>query len=91
MPPEPPRIQQGDFLVTTEDREIELECVSAGGKPAAEVIQFDRLVIDFKTSKTHEPSQISGSKNQIDVFTGQTITEKKRETYNKTTHLLCPL
>jgi hypothetical protein len=28
---------QGDFLVTTEDREIELECVSLAGKPAAEV------------------------------------------------------
>jgi hypothetical protein len=37
IPPEPPRIVQGDFLVTTEDREIELECVSLAGKPAAEV------------------------------------------------------
>lgn len=48
MPPEPPRILQGDFLVTTEDREIELECVSVGGKPAAEVIYFDGLVIDLE-------------------------------------------
>lgn len=50
VPPEPPKILQGDFLVTTEDREIELECVSLGGKPAAEVIflyfHFDQLVID---------------------------------------------
>lgn len=37
VPPEPPKIVQGDFLVTTEDREIELECTSVGGKPAAEV------------------------------------------------------
>lgn len=37
-PPEPPRIVQGDFLLTTEDREIELECISAAGKPAAEVV-----------------------------------------------------
>lgn len=37
VPPEPPKIIQGDFLVTTEDREIELECISVGGKPAAEV------------------------------------------------------
>lgn len=37
IPPEPPRIVQGDYLLTTEDREIELECVSHGGKPAAEV------------------------------------------------------
>lgn len=37
VPPEAPKILQGDHLVTTEDREIELECVSVGGKPAAEV------------------------------------------------------
>jgi hypothetical protein len=37
VPPEPPKINQGDFMVTTEDREIELECISVGGKPAAEV------------------------------------------------------
>lgn len=37
VPPEPPKIVQGDFMVTTEDREIELECVSVGGRPAAEV------------------------------------------------------
>lgn len=47
VPPEPPKILQGDFLVTTEDREIELECVSVGGKPAAEVILFGRFFIDL--------------------------------------------
>lgn len=36
-PPEPPKILQGDHLLTTEDREIELECISLAGKPAAEV------------------------------------------------------
>lgn len=35
--PDPPKILQGDYMVTTEDREIELECVSENGKPAAEV------------------------------------------------------
>lgn len=39
VPPEPPKILQGDFMVTTEDRDIELECISVGGKPAAEVSQ----------------------------------------------------
>lgn len=39
VPPETPKILQGDFMVTTEDREIELECISVGGKPAAEVSQ----------------------------------------------------
>ncbi|XP_063233739.1 irregular chiasm C-roughest protein isoform X2 [Bacillus rossius redtenbacheri] len=43
VPPEPPRIVQGDFLVTTEDREIELECVSMAGKPAAEITWIDGL------------------------------------------------
>lgn len=37
MSPDPPVITQGDVLVTTEDRDIEIECVSANGKPAAEV------------------------------------------------------
>lgn len=35
--PDPPKILQGDSLVATEDHEIELECVSENGKPAAEV------------------------------------------------------
>ncbi|XP_067007432.1 irregular chiasm C-roughest protein isoform X2 [Anabrus simplex] len=43
VPPEPPRIVQGDFLVTTEDREIELECISQSGKPAAEITWIDGL------------------------------------------------
>ncbi|KAL2730607.1 irregular chiasm C-roughest protein-like isoform X5 [Vespula maculifrons] len=37
VPPEPPKILQGDFLVTTEDRELVIECVSVAGKPPAEV------------------------------------------------------
>jgi len=37
IPPEPPQIVQGTHLVTTEDREVELECQSRGGKPASEV------------------------------------------------------
>lgn len=43
VPPEPPKIVQGDYLVTTEDREIELECISYGGKPAAEITWIDGL------------------------------------------------
>ncbi|XP_066254546.1 irregular chiasm C-roughest protein [Euwallacea similis] len=41
VPPDPPKIIQGDFMVTTEDREIELECISFGGKPAAEITWID--------------------------------------------------
>lgn len=38
VPPETPRILQGSHMITTEDRQIELECISTNGKPAAEVI-----------------------------------------------------
>lgn len=37
MPPDPPKILQGPVLQAVEDREVDLECVSVGGKPAAEV------------------------------------------------------
>lgn len=43
VPPDPPKIARGDHLVTTEDREIELECISYGGKPAAEITWIDGL------------------------------------------------
>ena len=37
VPPEPPVIINGDVLRTTEDRTVDIECVSRGGKPGAEV------------------------------------------------------
>lgn len=37
MSPSDPVITQGDVFQATEDREVQLECVSANGKPAAEV------------------------------------------------------
>lgn len=37
VPPELPRITQGDFLLIAENKEIELECISYGGKPIATV------------------------------------------------------
>ncbi|XP_059484778.1 irregular chiasm C-roughest protein-like [Neocloeon triangulifer] len=41
VPPDAPEILQGRVLTTTEDREIELECVSRGGKPSAEITWLD--------------------------------------------------
>ncbi|XP_052747765.1 irregular chiasm C-roughest protein-like [Galleria mellonella] len=41
MPPEPPKILQGPILQAIEDREVNLECVSVGGKPAAEITWVD--------------------------------------------------
>ena len=37
VPPENPYIVQGDRMEVTEDLETSLECVSPGGKPAADV------------------------------------------------------
>ncbi|KAF9799004.1 hypothetical protein SFRURICE_011643 [Spodoptera frugiperda] len=37
VPPEPPKILKGPVLQAVEDREVNLECISVGGKPAAEV------------------------------------------------------
>ena len=37
VPPQKPQILQGSFLVTTEDRELVMECISVAGKPPAEV------------------------------------------------------
>lgn len=40
-PPEPPKILKGPVLQAIEDREVNLECVSVGGKPAAEITWVD--------------------------------------------------
>ncbi|XP_053620769.1 irregular chiasm C-roughest protein-like isoform X2 [Plodia interpunctella] len=41
VPPEAPKIVQGKFISTQEDRTIKLECISAGGKPPAEITWVD--------------------------------------------------
>ncbi|CRK89578.1 CLUMA_CG003242, isoform A [Clunio marinus] len=47
VPPDDPKIVKGntsiDHMVATEDREIELECLSWGGKPAAEITWIDGM------------------------------------------------
>ena len=43
VPPEAPAIINGDALRTTEDTRIEVECVSRGGKPAAEVRRWQPI------------------------------------------------
>ncbi|KAM3968499.1 irregular chiasm C-roughest protein isoform 2-T2 [Aphomia sociella] len=39
--PDPPTIVQGDFIDATEDQPVDIECVSHGGKPAAEITWVD--------------------------------------------------
>ncbi|XP_022828784.1 irregular chiasm C-roughest protein-like [Spodoptera litura] len=41
VPPEPPKILKGPVLQAVEDREVNLECISVGGKPAAEITWVD--------------------------------------------------
>lgn len=48
VPPDPPKIIQGSHMMVSEGKEVSLECVSYGGKPAAEV-RFERKCIQ-KTS-----------------------------------------
>ncbi|CAH2061858.1 unnamed protein product, partial [Iphiclides podalirius] len=57
VPPEPPKILQGSFFSTAEDRTIKLECVSIGGKPAAEITWVDSNagVITQGVTNTVEP------------------------------------
>ncbi|KAH8241658.1 hypothetical protein KR038_006922 [Drosophila bunnanda] len=43
VPPEAPKITQGDVIYATEDRKVEIECISVGGKPAAEITWIDGL------------------------------------------------
>ncbi|XP_072933879.1 irregular chiasm C-roughest protein-like isoform X2 [Epargyreus clarus] len=39
--PDPPRILQGAFIDATEGQSLDIECVSEGGKPAAEITWVD--------------------------------------------------
>ncbi|KAJ8681625.1 hypothetical protein QAD02_017417, partial [Eretmocerus hayati] len=43
VPPKKPKITQGNFLITTEDRKLVLECISEAGKPPAEITWIDGL------------------------------------------------
>nr|XP_026483917.1 irregular chiasm C-roughest protein-like isoform X1 [Vanessa tameamea] len=41
VPPEPPKILKGPTIEAVEEGEVTLECVSSGGKPAAEITWVD--------------------------------------------------
>lgn len=65
MPPDAPKIVQGenhiDHMVTTEDREIELECISYGGKPAPEVCKLKSI---NKYNHTHTQGILRTKSNE---------------------------
>ncbi|CAD7090949.1 unnamed protein product, partial [Hermetia illucens] len=82
VPPDPPKIVQGDFLVTTEDREIELECISVGGKPAAEITWIDGLGNVLTKGIEYVKEQLADSRR----FTAKSILKltPKKEHHNTT-------
>ena len=53
VPPEDPFIVQGEALELTEDMDTTLECVSPGGKPAADV---SRTIIKKKQTPCDTPN-----------------------------------
>ena len=54
VPPEPPMIINGDVLSTNEDREVEIKCVSRGGKPVPTVSLLKYA--PFTVFKTYQKS-----------------------------------
>lgn len=69
VPPDNPKIVQGenhiDHMVTTEDREIELECISYGGKPAPEVCKLNPSQNRQTHTHTHKLNEKKKNKRKI--------------------------
>jgi hypothetical protein len=82
VPPDNPRITQGSHIVTTEDREIELECTSKGGKPPAEITWIDGFGNVMKDGIEYFHQQMENSK----LFEARSILKfiPKKEHHNTT-------
>uniref|UniRef100_A0A8D9EC13 Irregular chiasm C-roughest protein n=1 Tax=Cacopsylla melanoneura TaxID=428564 RepID=A0A8D9EC13_9HEMI len=81
VPPDPPRIVQGDTLYTTEDREIELECVSANGKPPAEMTWIDGSGTVMGNVRITEEPSIDGRRTTVK---STLVLTPKKEHHNTT-------
>ncbi|XP_041985812.1 irregular chiasm C-roughest protein-like isoform X2 [Aricia agestis] len=82
VPPEPPKILQGSFYSTTEDRIIKLECVSVGGKPPAEITWVDSNAGVLTQGVTYTVEPLSDGQR----FTARSIIKMtpKQEHHNQT-------
>ncbi|XP_073965608.1 irregular chiasm C-roughest protein-like, partial [Choristoneura fumiferana] len=82
VPPEPPKILQGNFYSTTEDRNIVLECVSIGGKPPAEITWVDSNAGVLTQGVTYTVEPLSDGQR----FTARSIIKMspKQEHHNQT-------
>ncbi len=77
--PEPPVIINGGELRTTEGTKVDLECVSRGGKPAAEITWVD----DDGNSKT---SGVESSEKEVEGTKLVTVVSKMALTAAKSDH-----
>lgn len=82
VPPDNPKITQGNHILTTEDREIELECVSKGGKPPAEITWIDGLGNVIQDGIEYMSQQMENSK----LFEARSVLKftPKKEHHNTT-------
>ncbi|CAH0718480.1 unnamed protein product, partial [Brenthis ino] len=82
VPPEPPKILQGNFYSTTEDRIIKLECISVGGKPPAEITWVDSNAGVLTQGVTYTVEPLSDGQR----FTARSIIRMtpKQEHHNQT-------
>ncbi|XP_060808034.1 irregular chiasm C-roughest protein [Amyelois transitella] len=85
MPPEPPKILQGSVLNTLEEMEVDIECVSVGGKPAAEItwVDYEGGVITQGVTYTVEP--MSDAKR----FTARSILHLRLQRHHHNQTLTC--
>ncbi|XP_069363228.1 irregular chiasm C-roughest protein-like isoform X2 [Maniola hyperantus] len=65
VPPEPPKITKGPVLEAVEDSEVMLECVSVGGKPAAEITWVDSDGGVLSQGVTYTAEQMSDGRRFI--------------------------
>ncbi|XP_032524500.2 irregular chiasm C-roughest protein-like [Danaus plexippus] len=82
VPPEPPKILQGNFYSTNEDRLITLECVSVGGKPPAEITWVDSNAGVLTQGVTYTVEPLSDGQR----FTARSVIKMspKEEHHNQT-------
>lgn len=63
--PDPPKITQGAFIDATEEKPVEIECVSIGGKPAAEISWVDSNQVVIKTGIDSRAELLSDGQRYI--------------------------
>ncbi|TRY63192.1 hypothetical protein TCAL_02084 [Tigriopus californicus] len=76
VPPEAPVILNGPEMRTTEDREVEFECISRGGKPAAEITWIGGSGTVIETGITKTTNDVENTK-RLTTISKLKLTAKK--------------